>query len=228
MITGVIHSEEHGYGREHTKLAPAHIQVGVVRRVLFESAHAVAPVAHTRQTDVQSAPHHRFKPLPFGAPVACPDKGIALYAGPSLTGVVEAAAVIQCCKMLVGRFGIGYGKEIVQRLLLRCGILKAQGTAHVGLKKVCSQFDNLVGGLLPPPFHGLGIEEIEYGAASSIVNGVAFLPCIREQGVVQAVVQERADVQSEHGHMVLMGKPYHSCRVLEQTLKFERASAVAQ
>ena len=110
MVAWVVHAKEQGDRAEHAELAPSHIEVGIVGRILLEASHAVRPVAYSRQTDIQAAPNDGFKPLPLRAPVACPDKGIALYAGIALAGVVETAHAILPGKALVGSLGICDGK----------------------------------------------------------------------------------------------------------------------
>ena len=138
MIARMVHAEENGYRAEHAKLAPAQIEVGVVVGILLKAAHAVRPVANTRQTDVQTAANDGLKPLPLRAPVASPDERVALDAGISLARMGESALVVQLHELVVRSPGIGDGKQVVQL----CGtivavvcLVETEGTAHIGLYK---------------------------------------------------------------------------------------------
>src|SRR5690606_28504609 len=92
FVTGMIHAKDHRNRTHHTKLAPAYIQFGI--GIVLEATHAVRPVTHSRQTNIQTRFYHRFKILPLAGPIARKNEGIALYACISLACMIEATYAI--------------------------------------------------------------------------------------------------------------------------------------
>ena len=228
MITGMIHTEEDGYRREHSHLHPAQIEVGIVGRILLESTHTVAPIADTRESYINTAADDRFKPLPLRAPVASPDERITLNTCIALACVVEATLSVELGKVLIRCLGIGYREEVVGSLLLDVWIVVVQSASHISLEELDSQVGHFLGSILPPPVHSLVVEEVDDGVGSTVLNGESLLLCCGEQIVALAVVDQRTNVQTKHCHMILIGMVDHALGVFKLILELESTASVAQ
>ena len=114
MIARMIHTEEHRHGAEHAELAPAQIKVGIVGGILFETAHAMRPIAYARQGHRKASTDYRFEPLPFGAPVACPNEGITLDARIAFACMSKTTHPVLFNESLIRSRTIGQGEKVVE------------------------------------------------------------------------------------------------------------------
>ena len=153
MVTGMVHTEHHRNRRKHAELHPTGIKFRIIRRILFETAHAMRPIAHTAHADIQSGTYDRLKPLPFAAPVACPDIGVTLNAGIALTGMSQASHIIIFLEFAIRRFGIRQRINIMK-------FFQIHRSAYIGLHKLGSDGSNLHHTVVPPPVYRFRFKEV--------------------------------------------------------------------
>ena len=235
MIARMIHTEEHSHGAEHTELAPAQIKVGVIGRILFKTSHAMRPIAHARQGHRKASTDYRFEPLPFGAPVACPDERISLDARIAFARMSKASHPILPDETLIRSRTIGQGEKVVQLSARKAFVNHAvrapriaECTAHIGLEELDAVVHHAHRPMLPPPIGLLLVEEVEDALLLHTREESSRGQSVLIKRRTRAIVGNTAHVEAEEVNVLSIDAVNHPLRIGEGQLPVVVAAAVAE